>query len=61
MITGSVAFEKACSQSWALGKSGVRLRVLPVRVYLLKGSKLVYSLIDSGSEETLINKTCMRN
>ena len=38
-------------------RSGVRLPVLPACVYLLKGSKLVYDVIDLGSEETLISKS----
>ena len=56
MISGSLAVEKACSHSRVLGK-WVRLPILPVRVYSPKGSKLVYALIDSGSEETLISKS----
>ena len=39
-----------------MGKSGVRLPILPVRVYSSKGSKLVYALVDSGSEESLISR-----
>ena len=53
----AVAVKKAYSNSRAMGNSEVRLPVLPVRVYLLKGSKLVYDLIDSGSEETLVSKS----
>ena len=30
--------------------------MLPVRVYSSKGSKLVYTFVDSESEETLISK-----
>ena len=37
-------------------RSGVRLTILPVRVYTSKGSKLVYALLDSGSEETFDSK-----
>ena len=40
-----------------MGKSGVRLPILPVRVCSLKGNKLVYSLVDSGSEESLISRS----
>ena len=47
--------ETACSHSSAMGKSGVRLPILPVQVYSSKGSKLVYALVDCGSEESLIS------
>ena len=57
LVSGSLAVEKSCAHSRALGKTGVRLPVLPIRVYSPRGSKLVYALLDSGSEETLISKS----
>ena len=37
-------------------RSGVRLPILAVRICTSRGSKLVYALLDSGSEESLISK-----
>ena len=51
------AVSKSCAHSKSMGKSGVRLPVLRIRVYSHKGSKLVYVLLDSGSEDTLISRT----
>ena len=35
-------------------KKGVRLPILPIKIYIPRDEKRVYALIDMGSEETLI-------
>ena len=42
-----------------MGKSSLRLPILPVWVYSPEGSKLVYALVDSGSEESLISRSLL--
>ena len=39
---------------------GVRLPILPVRIYTPRGDKIVYALINTGSEECLISKKLYR-
>ena len=61
IISGSLAIKKTCSHSCAMSKSGVRLPVpiLLVWVYSFKRSKLVYVLIVipvSDSKESLISR-----
>ena len=37
-------------------RKGVRLPIIPIKIYTPRGQKRVYALIDTGSEETLISK-----
>ena len=54
-ISGSLAVQRSLHNACA-NRSGVRLPILPVHVYTSRDSKLVYALLDTASEETLISK-----
>ena len=49
------SFHSVCGE-----RKGVRLPILPVRVYTPSGYKVVYALIESGNEECLVSKKLYR-
>ena len=54
-ISGSASVNRSLN-NFCKDRKGVRLPILPIKVYTARGQKRVYALIDTGSEETLISK-----
>ena len=50
-VLGSLAISKSFALNKCMDKAGVRLPVLPIRVYSQKGSKLVYALQIAGAKK----------
>ena len=52
-----MSVQRPCNNNCTANRWGLRFPLLPVRVYTSRGSKLVYALLDSGSEESLVSKS----